>query len=89
MSPIFLRTWYQVGGTSFGGVDSRSSRMMVVSPGLEKLRILSTYGVSCSLRSSLSVTCWAICTAVAPGQRAEMTIARKVNGGSSSWPSCW
>jgi hypothetical protein len=38
MSPIFLRTWYQEAGTSRGGVDSRSSTRIVVSPGLEKLR---------------------------------------------------
>jgi hypothetical protein len=35
----------------------------------------------------LSVTCSAIWWALAPGQKAWTTIARKVNGGSSSWPS--
>src|SRR5437867_306915 len=49
--------------------------------------MMSVCGASCSVFSILSVTCSAICCALAPGQNACTTIARKVNGGSSSWPS--
>ncbi len=34
MSPTFLRTWYQVAGTSLGGVLSFSSSNVSDSPGL-------------------------------------------------------
>jgi hypothetical protein len=49
--------------------------------------MMSAYGTSCSVRSILSVTCSATCCAVAPGQLVRITMARKVNGGSSSCPS--
>jgi len=87
MSPIFLRVWYQRSATSLGGVLSLTWKTVSDSPGLVYERILSAWFTSCSVFSILSVTWSAICCAVAPGQKAWMTMARKVNGGSSSWPS--
>ena len=87
MSPMRLRAWYQLALTSLGGEESFSSKMVKDSPGLVYERILSAYGTSCSVFSSLSVTCSAICWALAPGQKACTTIALNVNGGSSSWPN--
>jgi hypothetical protein len=37
--------------------------------------------------SMRSVTCFETSSAVAPGQTVRTTIALKVNGGSSDWPS--
>ncbi|MNT64879.1 hypothetical protein D3C72_2028180 [compost metagenome] len=41
ISPIFLRTVYQIWPVSLAGEVSLSWKITVVSPGLEKLRILS------------------------------------------------
>ena len=35
MSPIFLRTWYQVSGTADGGAESFSLKNTSDSPGFE------------------------------------------------------
>jgi hypothetical protein len=35
MSPIFLRTWYQVSGTSASGAESLNANITSDSPGFE------------------------------------------------------
>lgn len=87
MSPSFLRTWYQIPGTSRGGAVSSSSSTIRDSPGLEWLWVHLKYGVSCSFFSIRSVTCLSTCSAVAPGHRVRTTMARNVKSGSSRWPS--
>ena len=47
---------------------------IVVTPALVKLRRKSRCGVSCSLRSSRSVTCFSVSSTVAPGQAACTTM---------------
>ena len=88
MSPTFLRTVYQICGISFGGDESLH---------LEDDQRLAGLGVAADLvgvrhllqRPSRSCRSPARPPA-APWRRARRrgtTIARKVNGGSSSWPS--
>ncbi|MNT87621.1 hypothetical protein D3C72_2280630 [compost metagenome] len=57
------------------------------SPGREKEMILSYSPVSISFFSMRSVTWRATSSALAPGQLVRTTMALKVNGGSSLWPS--
>jgi len=57
------------------------------SPGRENDTMRSYSPVSISFFSMRSVTCRETSCAVAPGQRVWMTMALKVNGGSSLWPS--
>ena len=57
------------------------------SPGREKETIRSYAPVSISFFSMRSVTWRDTSSAVAPGQWVWITIALKVNGGSSLWPS--
>src|SRR4051812_14573852 len=86
MSPTFLRTWYQISGTSLAAALSSSSRMMSDSPGFEWLRVHLKDGVSCSFFSMRSVICRSTCSAVAPGHSVRITMARKAKSGSSRWP---
>lgn len=60
---------------------------IVVTPGRVKLRMKSSCGVSCSVRSSRSVTCCIVSSSVAPGQAAETVIVLMTNEGSSLRPS--
>jgi hypothetical protein len=60
---------------------------MVVTPARVKLRRKSRCGVSCSLRSSRSVTCFSVSSTVAPGHAADTTIVLMMKVGSSARPS--
>ncbi len=60
---------------------------IVVTPARVKLRRKSSFGVSCSLRSSRSVTCLSVSSTVAPGQAACTTIVLMMKAGSSLRPS--
>ncbi|MNQ62586.1 hypothetical protein D3C85_769360 [compost metagenome] len=57
------------------------------SPGRENDTIRSYSPVSISFFSIRSVTCRETSWAVAPGHLVWITMALKVNGGSSLWPS--
>ncbi|MNR39066.1 hypothetical protein D3C85_1572340 [compost metagenome] len=57
------------------------------SPGRENDMMRSYSPVSISFFSMRSVTWRETSSAVAPGQLVRITIALKVNGGSSLWPS--
>jgi hypothetical protein len=88
MSPTFLRTWYQMSGTLPLGSVMVFSRLTQIhaSPGFDALIRLSRYGVSCSLRSILSITCCSICSALAPGHSTRIGMLRMVQSGMSVWP---
>ena len=60
---------------------------MVVLPAIVKLRRKSSLGVSCSFRSSRSVTCLRVSSTVAPGHAAWTTIVLMMKEGSSLRPS--
>ena len=87
ISPIFLRTWYQICGISLEKVLSFMMINIIDSLGREKLLVWSKCGTSCSFFSSLSVTCCSTSCALAPGKVARTSITLNVNGGSSDWPS--
>ena len=87
MSPMLLRTWYQVSSTSRPVVAPSRLTKMVVTPGRVKLRMKSRCGVSSRVRSSRSVTWSIVSSMVAPGQTAFTTMVRTVKGGSSARPS--
>ncbi|MNI09691.1 hypothetical protein D3C85_779210 [compost metagenome] len=57
------------------------------SPGRENETMRSYSPVSISFFSMRSVTWRETSSAVAPGQLVRITMALKVNGGSSLWPS--
>ncbi len=87
MSPIFLRIWYQSSGISSECIESRAMKVTLDSPGREKDTMRSYSPVSISFFSMRSVTCRDTSSALAPGQLVWMTMALKVNGGSSLCPS--
>ena len=60
---------------------------IVVTPARVKLRRKSSFGVSCSLRSSRSVTCFSVSSTLAPGHAACTTIVLMMKVGSSLRPS--
>jgi hypothetical protein len=60
---------------------------IVVTPARVKLRRKSSCGVSCSVRSSRSVTCLSMSSTLAPGHAACTTIVLMTNEGSSLRPS--
>src|SRR5262249_51226834 len=87
MSPMLLRTWYQMSGTSLARVLSLRLTKIVVTPARVKLRRKSRFGVSCSVRSSRSVTCLSMSPTLTPGHAAWTTMVLMTNEGSSLRPS--
>ncbi|MNE40277.1 hypothetical protein D3C80_1342770 [compost metagenome] len=87
MSATFLRIWYHSSGMSLECSESRAMKVTCDSPGRENETIRSYSPVSISFFSMRSVTWRDTSSAVAPGHRVRMTMALKVNGGSSLWPS--
>src|SRR3546814_14471612 len=86
MSPVFLRNWYHSSGNCAERTASAALNVICDSPGRECERMNSYSPVSINFFSIRSVTCRATSSAVAPGHSVRITIALKVNGGSSDWP---
>ena len=74
-------------GILFARVLSLRLTKIVVTPARVKLRKKSRFGVSCSVRSSRSVTCLSMSSTLAPGHAACTTIVLMTNDGSSLRPS--
>ncbi len=72
---------------SFERIESRAMKVTLDSPGRENETMRSYSPVSISFFSMRSVTWRDTSSAVAPGHCVWMTMALKVNGGSSLWPS--
>ncbi|MCY1173769.1 hypothetical protein D9M73_139440 [compost metagenome] len=68
-------------------MESRAMKVTWDSPGRENETMRSYSPVSISFFSMRSVTWRETSSAVAPGQLVRITMALKVNGGSSLWPS--
>src|SRR5215469_7956398 len=74
-------------GMSLAAVLSLRLTKIVVTPARVKLRKKSSFGVSCSVRSSRSVTCLSMSSTPAPGQAACTTMVLMTKEGSSLRPS--